>query len=216
LSGQQNLRRLKQFFIRKTYKTDTAVCLVSERGIFMASLLGALDSWLSLDLVIWAFPVAFFIHDLEEILTMERFGRENRERFPKFVRNIATIDTRQFTIAVVVLFVMTLVASYLATRSPRQMDLFIVLLAIFFVHAFWHIAFSIILRQYTPGVITTVPVVLPYSLYALYRLFTANLIDVESLKTSLLIGVLLFIPLVLIVRQLGKLLNRRVHPKALP
>ena len=182
----------------------------------MASLLGALDSWLSLDLVIWAFPVAFFIHDLEEILTMERFGRENRERFPKFVRNIATIDTRQFTIAVVVLFVMTLVASYLATRSPRQMDLFIVLLAIFFVHAFWHIAFSIILRQYTPGVITTVPVVLPYSLYALYRLFTANLIDVESLKTSLLIGVLLFIPLVLIVRQLGKLLNRRVHPKALP
>jgi Protein of unknown function with HXXEE motif len=182
----------------------------------MVSLLEALHSWLSLDLVIWAFPVAFLIHDLEEILTMERFGRKNHERFPKFMRNIAIIDTRQFTIAVVVLFVLTLVASYLATRSPRQMDFFTIVLAVFFVHAFGHIAFPLIFHQYTPGLITTVPVVLPYSLYAFHRLFSANLIDVESLKTSMLIGALVFIPLVLLVRQIGKLLSRRTHSKALP
>jgi len=52
----------------------------------MSLLFNVLDSRLSLDLVIWAFPVAFLIHDLEEIFTTERFSRENRERFPKYLR----------------------------------------------------------------------------------------------------------------------------------
>lgn len=54
----------------------------------MSLLLTALDRQVSLDLVIWVFPLAFPIHDLEEIVTMERFRRENREHFPKFLRNI--------------------------------------------------------------------------------------------------------------------------------
>ena len=90
----------------------------------MPALLTVLDHQSSLNLVIWAFPLAFLIHDLEEIVTMARFRRENREHFPKFLRNVAAITTRQFILAVGVLLALTLLASYLATRSPRQMDLF--------------------------------------------------------------------------------------------
>jgi len=175
----------------------------------MPALLTALDQHLSLNLVIWAFPLAFLIHDLEEIVTMERFRRENRERFPKFLRNVVAITTRQFILAVGVLLALTLLASYLATRSLQQMDLFTTGLAIFLVHVFGHVGQSLFLRTYTPGVITAVLVVLPYSLYGFHRLFTAHLIDDTSFTTGVLVGALLFVPLVLAASQLGKLLLRR-------
>lgn len=174
----------------------------------MSSLLAALDGQLSLNLVIWAFPLAFLIHDCEEIVTMERFVRENSERFPKFLRNIAAITTRQFTLAVVVLLVLTLLAAYLATRPQRQMDLFTLVLAIFLVHILGHVAQTVFFRGYTPGLITALLVVLPYSLYGFHRLFTANLIGGDSFTTSMLVGALLFVPVILAASQLGKLLAR--------
>ena len=174
----------------------------------MSSLLAALDGQLSLNLVIWVFPVAFLIHDSEEIVTMERFRRENRERFPKFLRNIAAITTRQFTLAVGVLLVLILLASYLATRPQRQMDFFTIGLAVFLVHILGHVAQTVFFRRYTPGLITALLVVLPYSLYGFHRLFTANLIGDDSFTTSILVGALLFVPLILAASQLGKLLAR--------
>ena len=174
----------------------------------MSPLLAALDDQLSLNLVIWAFPLAFLIHDFEEIVTTERFSRENRERFPKFLRNIATITTRQLTLAVGVLLVLTLLASYLATRPQRQMDLFTLVLAIFLVHILGHVAQTVFFRGYTPGLITALLVVLPYSLYGFHRLFTANLIGGDNFTTSMLVGALLFVPVILAATQLGKLLAR--------
>ena len=174
----------------------------------MSPLLAVLDHQLSLNLVIWAFPLAFLLHDLEEIFTMERFSRENRERFPKFLRNIAAITTKQFTMAVGVLLVLTLLASYLATRPQRQVDLFTITLAIFLVHILGHVAQTMFFRRYTPGLITALLVVLPYSLYGFHRLFTANLVGGDSFTTSILVGALLLAPLLLAVRQLGKVFAR--------
>jgi hypothetical protein len=174
----------------------------------MQLLLSALDSQLSLNLVIWAFLVAFLIHDIEEIFTMERFTRENQERFPRLLRNLLAISTVQFTVAVVVLFVIGLLAAYLATQPQREMDVFIIVLAIFLVHVVGHIAFPIFFHRYTPGLVTAVVIVLPYSLYTFYRLFSANLVNSNSFSISTLVGFLLLVPLLLGVRQLGKLLVR--------
>src|SRR5436189_4441274 len=95
---------------------------------------------------------------------MERFSRENRERFPKFLRNIAAITTTQFTLAVGVLLVLALLASYLATTPQRQVDLLTITLAIFLVHILGHVAQSVFFHCYPAGLITALIVVLPYSL----------------------------------------------------
>ena len=71
---------------------------------------------MSTNLVIWASPLAFVVHDLEEILTMECFVQKNRERFPKPLRGFASITILQFTIGVTILFALILLASFLATR----------------------------------------------------------------------------------------------------
>jgi len=71
-----------------------------------------------------------------------------------------------------------------------------------------HVAQTVFFRRYTPGLITALFVVLPYSLYGFHRLFTANLVGGDSFTTSILVGALLLAPLLLAVRQLGKLLAR--------
>src|SRR5712691_12900448 len=114
----------------------------------MQQLLAGLDARISTNLVIWVFPLAFFVHDLEEIFTMERFTRENRERFPKPLRSLAAITTRQFTLGVTVLFALTILASFLATRPPHDMTLFNVCLSIFLLHVFTHVAQPIIFHKY--------------------------------------------------------------------
>ena len=140
---------------------------------------------------------------------MERFVRENRERFPKPLRGIAAITTRQFTLGVVVLFALTILASILATKPQRDMTLFNICLSIFLLHVFTHVAQPIIFRKYTPGLITTVFVVLPYSLYAFHRLFKDGLMSEDALTTSMLVGVSLVGPIILGVRQIGKMLAHR-------
>ncbi len=170
----------------------------------MQLLLTALDRQVSTTMVIWLFPLAFLVHDLEEILTMERFIRMNRERFPKLLQRVAPITTTQFTIGVTILFVLTMWASFLATRSPRDMNWLTICLAIFLLHVVTHVAQTLLLHSYTPGVITAVLVVLPYSLYAFHHLFSDRLISEDDVNASLLIGALLAIPILLGVRQLGK------------
>jgi Protein of unknown function with HXXEE motif len=89
------------------------------------------------------------------------------------------------------------------------MTLFNICVSIFLVHVFTHIAQPIMFRKYTPGLITSVLVVLPYSLYAFHRLFKDGLMGGDDFTSSLLIGALLVVPIILGVRQIGKMFTRR-------
>src|SRR5437764_3395791 len=77
---------------------------------------------------------------------------------------------------------------------------------IFLLHVFTHVVQPIIFRKYTPGVITAVLVVLPYSLYGFHRLFNEELISGGVFSSSLLIGALLVVPIILCLRELGTVL----------
>jgi hypothetical protein len=175
----------------------------------MSTLLSGLESFLSLDLVIWMFPVAFLIHDLEELVTTERFSRENQGWVPKRLRGIVTPSTTQFLVGMIVLFVLSVGAAYLATRSPREIEILTLTLAMFLIHVVGHIGFPIVFRRYTPGLITALVIVLPYSLYAFFRLFSARLITPESFMFSLLFGALLVAPLIWLALLIGKWVTRR-------
>src|ERR1051326_4325814 len=179
--------------------------VLSEKGaLSMDMLLATLDRQVSLTLVIWAFPLAFLIHDLEENFTMEHFTRTYRERFPKWMRGLDAITTRQFVISVAVFLAIILVASLLAA-TLQSTGLFTVLLAVFFLHFFTHLVQPILFRAYTPGLITAVVIVLPYSLYALHRLFQAHALGQDDFGFTLLLAAVLIVPAILGARQLGKL-----------
>jgi Protein of unknown function with HXXEE motif len=167
-----------------------------------------LDRRVSIKVLIWSFPLAFLLHDFEEIFTMETVVRETRESIPPFLRDLVEIKTPQLVLGVAIEFMLITLSSFLASRAQRQMHLFTLLLAAFYVHAFGHLAQTLLLRRYTSGVITALLVVLPFSRYVSRRLSQAEIISQSDWNQSKLTGSLILGPFLIGLRQLGKIIFR--------
>lgn len=140
-------------------------------------LLKWLDIHLHILTVVWLFPIIFMLHDFEEILTIERWVKRNKdvvlEKLPpslhKFFYSSFQVTTLQFSQDVFRIFLVIIAATLMAALFSFYFP-FLMLLALFIAHVFTHTGSAIYLRKYTPGVITSFVIVFPYSLYAYYRL----------------------------------------------
>jgi hypothetical protein len=167
-----------------------------------------LNTQVGIKALIWSFPLAFLLHDLEEILTMEKMARETRESTPPFLRDLAEIKTPQIVLGVAIEFVLIALSSFLANRPERKTHLFTLILAAFYMHGFGHLAATIVQRRYTSGVITALLVVLPFSRYASGRLLQAGIISQSDWNQSKLTGSLILGPFLIGLRQLVKTIMR--------
>ncbi|MNB65970.1 hypothetical protein D3C75_124330 [compost metagenome] len=147
-------------------------------------MLHGLDSVMEWPSLLWLFPVLFMFHDFEEILTVEEWAGRNREKvlgaLPPFARKALHASlfcgTRRFALDVLYVYgcivVFTGMAAFFSFYLP-----FLAALSLFFLHAFTHIFQALYLKMYTPGVWTSILIVLPYSLYAFYRLISSGTAD---------------------------------------
>ena len=161
-------------------------------------------------------PTLFLIHDLEEILTVEQFWRENRDEIPlpPAVKERLEVTTGEMALAVACVSAASVAASGMAARSPRPgigPNLFAAVAAIRFFNVFVHLVQTLLLRRYTPGVITALAVSLPSSLYALHRLRSENLLAERSLPRWFVVGALLHGPVVVGAQAFGRSLARLLH-----
>ncbi|HZH61999.1 MAG TPA: HXXEE domain-containing protein [Metabacillus sp.] len=77
---------------------------------------------ISLATLLWLFPIAFLLHDFEEILFVEYWFKKNYSNasqkvpgfFKKTFHKISTITSAQFTLSVVLQLIMYIVSTYLA------------------------------------------------------------------------------------------------------
>ncbi|ASA20414.1 HXXEE domain-containing protein [Paenibacillus donghaensis] len=179
-------------------------------------MLSYIDGLVRLEALIWLLPVAFFIHDGEEIGTMERWLRKAKENpritFENRLLNPDKNITIQFTVAVLLLgLVLTVVAALTAERfqTDGQLNLlFIGIVAVMLGDGVKHLGISLALRSYSAGVATALFIEIPYGAYALYRFWDAGLAGpVTILKSTALV-----LPLVLSLVWLGLTLGSRITP----
>ena len=153
--------------------------------------------------LLWLLPIFFMFHDFEEILMIEQWstkhGEQMRENIPPFMRKVYNsmlqMTTRNFAMDVLYVYILIVTVTCIAVFLSFYL-LYLAVLAVFFLHVFTHLGQSIYLRKYTPGVVTAVLLVLPYSLYAYYRLLNDGIVTTEDIGWSLLV-VLLLLPFVL-------------------
>jgi hypothetical protein len=177
-----------------------------------------LESWFSLSTLLWLFPAVFMVHDLEEIITVEscmkRIASLQLRRVPKLLAPMVTrltgITTAQFAAAVLLEFIVFLPITYVAAEKGIYY-LFLSCNTIMFLHVFTHLGQSILLGRYTPGVITSVLVITPYSLVLFYRLLDQRIVSIGEVLWSIPAG-LLVVPLVMSGFRLGKLLAPGKEP----
>jgi magnesium-transporting ATPase (P-type) len=135
-----------------------------------------MEQWLNVQTLIWLFPIAFVLHDLEEIIMVERWMYKNRhviyDKLPKKIADKVikqfSMSTAQFSVAVFVIFIFVSSSTYMASQYINDgplgnMYFFTIMLLIFFIHVFIHVGQSIILRSITPGVITSIVIIFPYN-----------------------------------------------------
>ncbi len=169
-------------------------------------------------------PAIFLVHDAEEILTIESWLQANLPEMERWIGrftwqqkmlNSHKVNTLQFSIAVLIIFTILLAVTLPVARKPqkgRQADLFLICFAMLYLHAFVHIGQAVMLRRYTPGVLTAVLVLLPFG-HAMNRVLKSEglLTDARGLGHYGAWGMAGLIPLVLSSLGAGRLIGNHLE-----
>lgn len=182
----------------------------------MRIMLSFMPDW-NFVMLLWLLPVVFFIHDGEEIATMEWWLRKNKNSpwITKFSPVSIPWDkniTLQFSFAVLLIGSILTCITFLTARtfdigSPFN-GLFAGFVTVFLLDGVKHVGASIALKAYTPGVITAAVLEIPYGIYALNRLLSTGIVD----ATAFAMGTLISLPLILFLVWFGLTLGKRIAP----
>ncbi|WNS45637.1 HXXEE domain-containing protein [Paenibacillus sp. MMS20-IR301] len=163
-------------------------------------------NWLNVHIdkisLLWLLPILFMFHDFEEIITVETWKRKygaavEKELSPSLRNRFAPLlntTTRNFAIDVLFVYIFIVGVTFAAVFAEYYL-LYLAVLAVFLLHVFTHLAQSVYLKRYTPGVVTAVLIALPYSMYAFYRLLNDHIVSKADIGWALLL-MLLVTPLV--------------------
>lgn len=165
---------------------------------------------MSTQTLVWLFIVVFVLHDLEEIIWVEAWIKKNishvihtvPKRFKKPLNKMFNITSGQFAFAVLLEFIVFIPFTYIAAEHEKFF-VFISFNSLFLLHVFTHLGQSLYLKMYTPGVISAVICVLPYTLYMFYRMLSEGLVSWNEVLLSIPVG-LLVVPIVLLGHELGR------------
>lgn len=116
------------------------------------------------------FPLAFIIHDGEEILVQHKWMLTHKDsliaRFPMLrsaLEHLSRMSTKAFTIAVLEELALILIASACVVAGiPFATEVWTIMFMAFSIHLLIHVGQGIITRGYVPGLITSV-IMLPYA-----------------------------------------------------
>lgn len=165
---------------------------------------------MSTQTLVWLFIVVFVLHDLEEIIWVEAWIKKNKShvihavpnRFKKPFNKMFNITSGQFAFAVLLEFIVFIPFTYIAAEHEKFF-VFLSFNSLFLLHVFTHLGQSLYLKMYTPGVISAVICVLPYTLYMFYRVLSEELVSWNEVLLSIPVG-LLVVPIVLLGHELGR------------
>ena len=160
---------------------------------------------------IWAGPAVFLLHDAEEILTVAAWLREHGAELPRVLQPYLAVTTRQFTMAVLLLFVGFLAAAMHGARRARDgrsSAVFLFVAGALVGNAVTHLAQAALFRGYTPGVASALFVVLPYGYLLGERLHASGLVRRRAWFAAVAVGTVAQAPIaalaLLAVRGVGE------------
>ena len=171
-------------------------------------------SALSICYFVLLFPLAFILHDAEEVIVQHRWMLSNRNklenRFPKLksiVNHLSTFDTPSFAIAAAEEFVIIMLATgYVLIQGRHSMEIWAALFLAFTFHQLIHILQGVMLRGYVPGLCTAL-LLLPYS-YLGVKSIALAMHGVELMLWAFL-GILFMVLNLRFAHWIGKLCHQR-------
>ncbi|MBN1536634.1 MAG: HXXEE domain-containing protein [Anaerolineales bacterium] len=158
--------------------------------------------------LIWLFPIAFMLHDFEELILFEPWLKKNASnimgRFqgkvpPYIEKQLNTLlnkSTTQFALTIFLIFMLTCLSSILAAEFGI-FSIFLFASSLFFMHSFMHIGQAVVMRKYIPAMLTSIFIAIPYGWVLFPRLLAAGIIDIPGLLVYFFSATILAIPFIL-------------------
>jgi hypothetical protein len=152
--------------------------------------------------VAWGLLAAWIVHDLEELATMPSFSQ--RTDLPAPLAKVLPMSRTEATTAIALTGVAMAAASAAGAATGGRSKFFQATLAGFGLHAATHLAQSAVLRRYTPGLITTPLVVIPFSAWAWRRLKSEG-VPIAPTDRRLTVALAAIVPLSHAIARLPRL-----------
>jgi len=147
--------------------------------------------------VTWGLFLAWLLHDIEELITTPGWGRRNVPRLRRLYpwapdRLWSRMDTSRshVTIAITIVGLFMLAAAAAGASSAGASWFYQAALIGFGIHGIGHLAMSALAHSYTPGVLTTPIIVLPFSLWAWRTLDQAGAVTAPAWNLLLALALL--------------------------
>ncbi|MCM3270813.1 HXXEE domain-containing protein [Paenibacillus elgii] len=182
-------------------------------------MLALLNDWISLHTLIWLLPVAFFLHDGEEIVVVERWIRPRKHTLPPLMQRALNWDksiTVQFATAVALIGSLICLGANIAATAVEDGGklgpVFVGMVAVMLLDGIKHVGLSLLKRSYTVGAVTAALMEIPYASYALYRFYEADLVE----SAALWLGMGIVLPLVFLLIGIGFTFGRWIAPYRRP
>ncbi len=144
------------------------------------------------------FAVAITIHNIEEAIWLPQWSQNARKFHPK-------VTKKEFRFAVVIITVL----AYLATASfiafPNSFATryyYFGFVGAMMLNLFSHLIPSIVLKNYSPGLLTSLLLIIPTNSYLLYYGVSQNLISIKEIVIS---SIIVAVVLLLLIPVLFKL-----------
>lgn len=166
--------------------------------------------------LILIFLVIFMLHNLEEIIMVERWAKRNYPRvkdripsyFQKTIDDLKDITAVQFAIVVFIVSVFGSILILVAVIGD-YMFLFFGLAMVFGLNIFTHPLQSLFLRTYTPGVLTSIFLVIPYYIILFNHFYSEDIVNMKMVLGGLVV-VALFIPVFILSHIIGERVGKKL------
>lgn len=156
--------------------------------------------------LLWLVPFLLAIHNLEEAPFVEDWSKRLPIKLP------FSITTRQFVIAVVFITIAGFLVTYVALQYLSAQSGYLIVLgiqAIMLFNAFVpHIATTIRFRLYSPGVVTAILLILPFSFYLFHRAFDERVLNTGQFWVMLGIAPFAVVVIAFLSLQIGKVFDK--------
>ncbi|TCC06070.1 HXXEE domain-containing protein [Kribbella soli] len=150
----------------------------------------------------WGLLAAWIVHDLEELATMPSFSQQ--PDLPAPLTKVLPMSRSEAATAIGLTGVAIAAASAAGAATGGRSKFFQASLMGFGLHAGTHLAQSAVLRRYTPGLITTPLVVIPFSVWAWRRLKTEG-VPIAPTDRRLTLALAAIVPLSHAIARLPRL-----------
>lgn len=150
------------------------------------------------------------LHNLEEIITIESWFQKTYPRIikkvPSFVQkelnNYKNITSAQFGVVIFVfsVFISALILIAIITQHDY---LFLGVSFFFALNIFTHPLQSLYLKCYTPGVLTSLFLIIPYYSLFFYRFYNTDMFTINSVLGAMVV-IILLIPAFLLSHKIGE------------